>query len=255
MQAALGLTVGLRSKVSPRSLRQGIALIGNQCRIDSSAELHGEVVIANGVMIDRYATLQDSAVLPDTYIGELVEVRNAIVQGNRLVRVDTGVVLPVLETFLLADLREVTLSGTLAEPLNRLLGVLTLALSLPLWPLALAAALTENFNAPLQETPLRGNRLEFDEFGMRRRRVFPASEWVSIPVLRYLPRLLVVSGDLRLVGAEPLTPEQADQRVEEWEQVSDQAPAGLIKPDPVVVAVECAERRAVIERRLLCPPA
>jgi NDP-sugar pyrophosphorylase family protein len=236
-QAALGLTVGLRSKVSPRSLRQGIALIGNQCRIDASAELHGEVVIANGVMIDRYATLQDSVILPDTYIGELVDVRNAIVQGNRLIRVDTGVVLPVVETFLLADLREVTLSGTLAEPLNRLLGVLTLALSLPLWPLALAAALTENFNAPLQETHLRGNRLEFDEFGMRHRRVFPAWEWgTSIPVLRYLPRLLaVVSGDLRLVGAEPLTPEQADQRVEEWEQVGDQAPAGLIGPTQLLL--------------------
>ncbi len=89
-------------------------------------------------MIDRYATLQDSVVLPDTYIGERVDVRNAIVQGNQLLRVDTGVALSMVETFLLADLREVTLSETLADPLNRLLGLLALALSLPLWPLALA---------------------------------------------------------------------------------------------------------------------
>ena len=99
-----------------------------------------------------------------------------------------------------------TLGGTLAEPLNRLLGLLVLALSLPLWPLA--AALPGNAT-PLRETPLRGNRLKFDEFGTRRRRVFVAWEWVTaIPVLRYLPRLLaVVSGNLRLVGVEPLTPE------------------------------------------------
>jgi hypothetical protein len=143
-----------------------------------------------------------------------------------LIRVDTGAVLPVVETFLLADLREVTLSGTLAEPLNRLLGLLALALSLPLWPLALALALTTNVNALLREVKLRGNRLEFDEFGNRHRRVFVTWEWATaIPVLRHLPRLLaVVSGDLRLVGVEPLTPEQVDDRLEEWERVSDQAP-------------------------------
>lgn len=231
-QAALGLTVGLRSRISPRSLRQGIAFVGSRCRIESSAEFYGEVVIANDVIVDRYAILRDSVVLSDTYIGELLDVQNAIVRGNQLIRVDTGAVLPVVETFLLADLNEVTLGGTLAEPLNRVLGVLVLMLSLPLLPLALAAALTSNANAPLREVRLRGNRMEFDEFGNRHRRVFTVWEWATdIPVLRHLPRLLaVVSGDLRLVGVEALTPEQVDGRVEEWERVGDQAPAGLIGP-------------------------
>jgi hypothetical protein len=242
------LTVGLRSRVSPRSLRQGIAFVGNHCRIESSAEFYGEVVIANDVIVDQHAILRDSVVLPDTYVGELVDVQNAIVQGNCLIRVDTGAVLPVVETFLLADLREVTLSGTLAEPLNQVLGVLLLALSLPLWPLALAAALASNANAPLRETRLRGNRLEFDPFGARQRRVFVAWEWATaIPVLRYLLRLLaVVGGDLRLVGVEPLTPAQADDRLEEWEQVGDQAPAGLIGPTQLTLPANVPQ-----EERLL----
>lgn len=247
-EAALGLRVGIRSKVSPRSLRQGVAFVGSHCRVEASAEFYGEVVIANDVIVDRHAILRDSVVLPETYVGELVEVQNAIVQGNRLIRVDTGAVLPVVETFLLADLREATLGGTLAEPLNRALGALALALSLPLWPLALAAALTGNANAPLRETPLRGNRLEFDEFGTRRRRAFVAREWATaIPVLRYLPRLLaVVSGDLRLVGVEPLTPEQVDDRLEEWERVGDQAPAGLIGPTQLTLPADAPR-----EERLL----
>jgi hypothetical protein len=247
-EAALGLRVGLRSRVSPRSLRQGIAFVGVHCRIEPSAEFYGEVVIANDVIVDQHAILRDSVVLPETYVGELLEVQNAIVWGNQLIRVDTGAVLPVVETFLLADLREVTLSGTLAEPLNRALGALALALSLPLWPLALAAALMGNANTPLRETRLRGNRLEFDEFGARRRRVFVAREWATaIPVLRYLPRLLaVVSGDLRLVGVEPLTPEQVDDRLEEWEQVSDQAPAGLIGPTQLTLPADAPR-----EERLL----
>ncbi|MEI2781852.1 MAG: NDP-sugar synthase [Candidatus Competibacter sp.] len=234
---ALGLTVGLRSRVSPRSLRRGIAYVGRNCRIESSAQMHGEVVIANHVIVDRLALLRDSVVLSDTYIGELVEVSNAIVQGNRLIRVDIGAVLSVAETFLLADLEEATLSRLVAEPLNRLLGTVVLGLSLPLWPLALAAALTENPGQPLRAMRLRGNRLEFDAFGVRQRRVFDVREWAtSIPVLRYLPRLLaVVSGDLRLVGAEPLTPEQAAGRVEEWELLGDRAPAGLIGPTQLLL--------------------
>ncbi|MBL8259066.1 MAG: sugar transferase [Candidatus Competibacteraceae bacterium] len=236
-QVALGLTVGLRSSVSPRSLRQGVAWIGGGCRIDSSAELHGEVVIGEHVIVDRLATLRDSVVLPDTYIGELVEVRNAIVQGNRLIRVDIGAVLSVAETFLLADLGETTLAGALAEPLNRLLGVLLLGLSLPLWPLALLAGLADNPRQPLQAVWLRGNRLDFDDFGMRQRRRFPAWEWATpVPILRYLPRLLAVaSGDLRLIGTEPLTPEQAAERSEEWERLGDRAPAGLIGPTQLLL--------------------
>ena len=46
-QVALGLTVGLRSQLSPRSLREGIAWVGRGCRIDPSAEFHGEVVVGN----------------------------------------------------------------------------------------------------------------------------------------------------------------------------------------------------------------
>lgn len=234
---ALGLAVGLRSRISPRSLRQGVAWIGGGCRIEPSAELHGEVVVGDGAIVDRLAILRDSVVLPDTYIGELVEVRNAIVQGNRLIRVDIDAVLSVAETFLLADLGETTLTGVLAGPLNRLLGALLIGVSLPLWPLALLAALAENPRQPLRAVELRGNRLDFDEFGMRQRRCFSAWEWAtSVPVLRYLPRLLAVaSGDLRLIGTEPLTPEQAAERSEDWERLGDRAPAGLIGPTQLLL--------------------
>lgn len=236
-QVALGLTVGLRSQLSPRSLREGIAWVGRGCRIDPSAEFHGEVVVGNRAIVDRLAILRDSVVLPDTYIGELVEVRNAIVQGNRLIRVDIDAVLSVAETFLLADLGETTLSRFIAEPVNRLCGLLLLAASLPLWPLALLAALAENHHQPLRAVRLRGNRLEFDEFGVRRRREFNAWEWAtSIPVLRFLPRLLAVaSGDLRVVGTDALTPDQAAERLEEWERLGDQAPAGLIGPTQLLL--------------------
>ena len=236
-RVAPGLTVGPRSRVSPRGPGQGVAFVGENCRVEASAEFYGEVVIANRVTVDRHATLRDSVVLSDAYIGERLEVQNAIIQGNRLIQVDTGAVLSMIETFLPTGRHKAMSGGVLVAPFDRLSGLLLLLLSLPLWPLALVAALVENFDDPLRETRLRGNRLEFDEFGGRRRRVFVAMEWMtSIPLLRYLPRLLaVVSGDLRLVGVEPLTPEQADSRREDWARLADRAPAGLIGPTQLVL--------------------
>ena len=236
-RVAPGLTLGPRSRVSPRGPGQGIAFVGENCRVEASAEFYGEVVIANRVTVDRHATLRDSVVLSDAYIGERLEVQNAIIQGNRLIQVDTGAVLSMIETFLPTGRHKAMSGGVLVAPFDRLSGLLLLLLSLPLWPLALVAALVENFDDPLRETRLRGNRLEFDEFGVRRRRVFVAMQWMtSIPLLRHLPRLLaVVSGDLRLVGVEPLTPEQADSRREDWERLADRAPAGLIGPTQLVL--------------------
>lgn len=236
-QVAPRLTVGPRSRVLPRDPEQGVVFVGENCRVEASAEFYGEVVIANRVTVDRHATLRDSVVLSDAYIGGRLEVRNAIIQGNRLIQVDTGAVLSMIETFLPTGRHEAMSGGVLVAPFDRLLGLLLLLLSLPLWPLALVAALVENFDDPLRETRLRGNRLEFDEFGVRRRRVFVTMEWMtSIPLLRHLPRLLaVVSGDLRLVGVEPLTPEQADCQREDWTRLADRAPAGLIGPTQLIL--------------------
>lgn len=237
-QVAPRLTVGPRSRVLPRGPEQGVIFVGENCRVEASAEFYGEVVIANRVTVDRHAILRDSVVLSDAYIGERLEVRNAIIQGNRLIQVDTGAVLSMIETFTPTGRHEAMSSDVLAAPFDRLWGLLLLLLSLPLWLLALVAALVENFDDPLRETRLRGNRLEFDEFGVRRRRVFVTMEWMtSIPVLRHLPRLLaVVSGDLRLVGAEPPTPEQAtDSQWEDWARLADRAPAGLIGPTQLIL--------------------
>jgi len=247
-QLALGLTVGRGSKVSPKSLKQGVAFVGPGCRIHPDAELFGEVVISADVIVDRYATIRSSLILPGTYVGELVELNNAIVRSNDLIRVDTGAVLHVTDAFLLGDLQQDTLSAVLAVPLNRLLGFALLLLSLPLWPLALALSLLKSPSAPLHATRLRGNRSEIDDLGMRQRRTFTAWEWATtVPVLRYLPRLLgVIAGHLQVVGVTPLTPGQAEARTEEWERLGDQAPAGLIGPTVLNLPPE-----APAEERLL----
>ena len=228
-ELALGLKIGRKSQISPQSLKQGIAFVGSNCRVHPQAELLDQVVISDNVIIDRAATIESSVILPNTYIGEFVEIKNAIVWSNDLIRVDIDTVLHISDTFLLADLDTQTISKSIAQPVNRLLGLLLMILSLPLW---LLAPIVSNKKNLLKKNQLEGNRLQFDDFGNRKRKVFTAWTWnTSIPILRYLPYLWsILTGDLRVVGVIPLTPSESEQRVEDWARVRDEAPIGLIGP-------------------------
>jgi mannose-1-phosphate guanylyltransferase/phosphomannomutase len=242
-QSALGLTQGRNTEAYPQNLKQGIALIGSNCHLHPSVELSGEVVIGNNVIIDRRATIESSVILPHTYIGELVELRNAIVRGNDLIRVDNGTILKISDAFLLADLETATFNKGLGTVFNRVAGLSLLLLSLPLWFLALIFGLLQNPAKLFCVKRLRGNKIDLNEFGMPQRTEFAAVEWnVSAPVLRYLPRMLaVVSGHLSLIGTLPVSLETASLRTEEWEKLADKAPAGLLGPTQLHVPIDAPE--------------
>lgn len=245
---ALGLTIGRRAKVSPKSLKQGVAFVGANSQVHPEAELVGEVVIGDDVIVDRGATLRDSVILPGTYVGELVEVANAVVASNQLVRVDTGAVLRISDAFLLADLTSGTLGGVVARSLDRLAGLVLLGLSLPLWPLAaLAAAREAGGGSLLEAEEVEGDRRQPLGPAATARTVIVRSWRTKVPVLRRLPWLLaVVRGDLRLVGVSPLTPQESAARDQDWQHVRDGAPVGLLGPTQLAVPPD-----APIEERLL----
>lgn len=229
-EVALGLLAGRHARVAPRSLKQGRAYVGENSRVSPRAELLGEVVIDRNVVVDRGVTLYDSLVLPYSYLGELIEVGHAIVDGETLIRVDTGAVLTlsVPDAFMLGRLDGAGAQARAPRWRDRMAGVLLLALSLPLWPLALLAVAgwPAQGRGLLQAEPLLGNREQ------RPNAVFTAWRWrTRIPLLATLPRLLaVIQGDLRLFGVAPLTPAEADARTEDWQHARDPAPVGLLGP-------------------------
>ena len=246
---ALGLSVGRRASVPPKCLKQGVAFVGANSRVHPEAELIGEVVIGDDVVVDRGATIRDSVILSKTYVGELVEVANAVVASNLLIRVDTGAVLRISDAFLLANLAKGGATGALGRWLDRLAGLLLLILSLPLWPLAAFLAGREGGGGRLLEArDMEGDRREQPGDPMSPRRTVVLLNWrTRVPVLRHLPWLLaVVRGDLRLVGVSPLTPEQSAARDEDWQFVRDAAPVGLLGPTQLNVPAD-----ASIEERLL----
>ena len=245
---ALGLHAGRGAKVSPKSLKKGVAYVGDNSRIHPDAEFVSEVVVGRDVLVDRAAILRDSVVLPGTYVGELVEVANAIVSSSHLIRVDTGAIVPISDAFLLGSLGGSEKERATISAWDRLGGILLLALSLPLWPIAAATASLSSDGPMMESRLLVGNRKRHEQAGQCEEG-FTAKNWnTSVPVLRYLPRLLpLIRGDLRLFGVSPLSPDESESRTQEWQMVRDQAHVGLIGPAQLSLP-----EKAPLEERLLC---
>ena len=226
-----GLTVGRGSHVDNQSLAGEHAFIGRSTRVRPSARLTGTSVISDNCFIDTQATITDSVILPGTYVGENIEVRNAIVNGNQVIRIDSGASYRVTDRFLLTQMQPQgsSLSARLA---NRLAGVVLLLLSLPLWPLAAGGALLKSPAAPLRQLRLYSNKYRLDAAHEPVRGTFTSREWVvNAPLLQRLPLLLaVVAGHINLVGARPRPVTDAPSGSDPWEHIASDTPAGLLGP-------------------------
>lgn len=227
-----GIVAGRQSRLPLECVRGGPVFVGSRCDVKAGAELHGDVVLSDDVVVDRNATLRSAVVLPNTYVGEMVDVSDAIVWSNDLVHLESGAVARVTDEFLLADLGSGDLTEHVADAVHRAIGLVLLVVSLPLWPILAVASLLADLTCPLRTIELLGNRTTVGPDGRRVRRTFSATEAATrVPILRHLPLLMaVVRGDLRLVGVTPLAPAEAARRTEDWERLRDRAPVGLIGP-------------------------
>ncbi|OUD13058.1 sugar phosphate nucleotidyltransferase [Thioflexithrix psekupsensis] len=220
-KVADGLMVGHRSNI----VRPNRGVIGMFCRIHPTARFSGGVVVGNESIIDRHVHLYNTVVMPNTYIAPHVELNNSLVWGQ--LRLDfepdkDSITTYTVTDYSIADLHRETFGVLLANGLHRLLGLILLVLSLPLWiPAAWKAGWPHQKTAFMRVTLLHSQRQSFI-----------AWEWnVNAPILRHLPKLIaVIQGHLRLVGVAPRTAESLQHRQEAWEFVRDHAPIGLFGP-------------------------
>ncbi|MDH3467430.1 MAG: hypothetical protein OES26_16220, partial [Gammaproteobacteria bacterium] len=98
---------GIRSAGGARWHRDSITgrsvLIGPYCRVDKSVEIRGNSVLSERVIIDRNVTLDRTVVLPDTYVGEQLDVSNCIIWGQHIINVEIGGTINIVDSFLLSD--------------------------------------------------------------------------------------------------------------------------------------------------------
>ncbi len=191
--------------------------LSDRATVDGGAALLGGTTVAEEVVVLSEARLSAVSVLPRTAIPPGLALENAVVSGNLVVDASTGA------TSLLTD-RLPAPQKKASSSSNRGLGLVALALSLPLWPVAALWSAIANAGHATRPVTLSGNapgggRVTFRTFRFE----------TAVPVLRDLPLLFaVVSGRLALSGVTPLTPAEEAGLREPWEKIRNEAPVGAL---------------------------
>ncbi len=242
-ELAPGLRVGRLSKVDPGSLASGSLAVGEQSWVHKTAHINGPCVIGSDCYIDRDVRIDNSVVMPGSYIGENLEVTNAIVAGSTLIRVDLGAQIVVDENQLLSN-NDSEFAGRFRQWPARMIGAALLLLTLPLWPLALLASSIPSARAPLSSREILSNRRQAGH-GSRRRPTIKA--WLfstRSPLLRHLPMLwLVARGDLQFFGTRPIPPAPGDRDTQTRGWLDGSATGGLLGPAQLFLSADAPEEQ------------
>ena len=236
-----GLRVDRLAEVDRGSRESGDILVGARSWVHPRARLTGPCVIGSDCYIDRDARLRNSVILPGTYVGEGLEVDNAIVAGTTLIRVDLGIEIPVGEPKLLGSNGNVIGEHIRQWP-ERLIGIAMLAMSLPLWPLAVAASALAAPRALLTRRLITVKGLDL-KTGQPVDRAVGAWQFTTrIPVLRHLPMLgLVARGDLRLFGARPLPVASHRPALPPGQRRHPATASGLLGPSQLYLSADASQ--------------
>jgi NDP-sugar pyrophosphorylase family protein len=243
LQQHPGVRVGAQTAADHLNWSDTKAVLGRQVQIDPSVSLHGTVVLGDHAVVEARTSIEDSIIMPGTYVGTDLSICNAIVAPELLIRVDTGAVVGVDDPLILCDMQRAEVKNYVMQIGNRLAGALLLLLSLPLWPVAaLLALLTRGKHALLTQRMI-SNRSACNEAGAWEPAHYNDWAWdLDIPILRRLPRLLaVIRGDLDLVGRAPRS---------DWllTNVADAGAFGLLGPVQVLLPADApVEERELAE--------
>jgi len=192
-------------------------VLSDRATVEGAAELKAgttvaeESVVLSGTLLSAVSVLQRTAIPPG------LALENAVVSGNLVVDASTGA------ASLLTDRLPAAGKGNPSAS-NRGLGLVALALSFPLWPVAAIWSAIANAGHATRPVTLSGNapgggRQAFSTFQFE----------TAVPVLRDLPLLVsVVAGRLALSGVTPLAPAEEAGLREPWEKVRNEAPVGLL---------------------------
>ncbi len=82
-----------KASVNRKSLQSKHGYFGSNSKVDKSARLCGTVILGDNVIIGKGARVSDSIIFDSTYIGANLDCHNAIINGNLMIRVDTGICL------------------------------------------------------------------------------------------------------------------------------------------------------------------
>ncbi|WP_372369501.1 hypothetical protein [Candidatus Uabimicrobium sp. HlEnr_7] len=123
-----------RNVVLPSSTKiKAPAYIGENCRFDQNIHVNGNVVIEEGCIIEEKSTIENAVVFPKSYIGEALDLKNVIVDKNRLINTEFDAEIEIVDDFILGNLNNNVLKKTLLRAFSRALALVLFLFCVPLF--------------------------------------------------------------------------------------------------------------------------
>jgi NDP-sugar pyrophosphorylase family protein len=238
-----GIWVGRNNAIHPTARLAAPLYIGANCRIGRDVELGHGVVLGTNVIIDDEATVRQSVVLDNTYVGRLVKLEQRIAYKNLLIDPSSGESIRVADAFWLGE-THTSLDQSVARGMwDRLLAFLLGVSVLPLagaWAIALWLACGRAFSRKTYLRPAKtagsgqppsGPQtfmvLNFHSTQSNRLAAW-LSRWQARLEFERLPELIsVVAGNLRLVGVKPLPLEDGGRATGAWQLTQPECEPGF----------------------------
>jgi lipopolysaccharide/colanic/teichoic acid biosynthesis glycosyltransferase len=200
-------------------------------------------VVSPNCLVDESSLLCESVVFPGSYVGQGLELNDAIVNRNRLVNVAVGAAITVTDNFILGNFVENKLGQLARAAVSRGIAIILLSI---LWPVLLVVWLWRAVAGPGPAVTRKSvvrmpaadasdystyNLLSFCPSCARHSRGGGAHELL----LHFLPGLICAArGDLSFVGVAPRTAEEIEKLPGDWQRLYLGSVAGLITESYVV---------------------
>lgn len=242
-QIVPGVWVGLNYSIHATVKIAAPVYIGDNSYIGHEVELGAGTVIGSNVVIDDEATILNSTILSETYVGQLLHLENRIVCPNSISDPESGETTAVVDPFLLSHVgAQPEGPSRLVRILNSSVAITLLVLSSPFLLVFWVVAFIGSGGRPLVNHPRVGQRItredgtrglyNFNLLHFRTRRQNGSytlgGRWMEQWEFNRLPELFnVLRGDLVFVGVKPLRPEDVLHLSEEWQQKRHDFPAGI----------------------------
>jgi lipopolysaccharide/colanic/teichoic acid biosynthesis glycosyltransferase len=227
--------------------------IGENCRIGRGVQIGPDAVIGHNCVLDEKSTVTGSVIFPGSYVGEALELSDAIVDKNCLINVRVGSEITIREDFILGSLAEKRLRRGWNRMVSQAAAILLLIPALPIVAgLALYLKLRRPepvfTTRPVVRLPAGSESASWKTFALislrsgKRSSGKKTSESVSSPnqseglpagwrhfFLIFLPALInIARGELRFVGVPPRTVQDIRDLPRDWRTLYLKSKPGIV---------------------------
>jgi NDP-sugar pyrophosphorylase family protein len=242
-QLRSGVWVGHDSSVHPLARLRPPVYIGKNCYVRKGVDLGPHAVIGSNVIVDEDATVSNTTILDHTYVGQLVNLENRVVNKKMLIDASSGETVYVSDQHLLSATYQALDDSGLARFGEVVIACLGLLVSLPVSLLAALLMLVSSGRVfrwfprihMSPADPGAPHEPEYRSFKLLRfatRDGRGKASWIGKLLERWelyrLPELWnIIKGDIRLVGVKPLSPEENSLVKEAWQKTRYEVSPGF----------------------------